>query len=241
MNKEHILSEIKRTAMQNDGVALGKDRFFQETGIKTSDWMGKYWARWGDAVKEAGYTPNELQGKYDDNHVLESYALLVIELGKIPVAAELRLKASQDKSFPSHNVFGRLGSKQQLINKLAMFCEKNTSFNNVLEIIKSQIKLEVEKTSSIVSDASEDTFGYVYMLKAGKFYKVGRSNSIDRRSKELKIQLPEEAEKIHVITTDDPVGIEAYWHKRFVEKRKNGEWFELNTKDVKAFKRRKFM
>jgi hypothetical protein len=54
MNKEHILAEIKRTAVLNGGVALGKDRFFQETGIKSSDWIGKLWARWGDAVKEAG-------------------------------------------------------------------------------------------------------------------------------------------------------------------------------------------
>ena len=79
-------------------------------------------------------------------------------------------------------------------------------------------------------------------MKYAKFYKIGRSNSsVGRRNYELNVQMPEEVTLIHEIKTDDPVGIEAYWHKRFEDKRKSGEWFDLDLKDVQAFKRRKFM
>jgi hypothetical protein len=53
MDKQFILSEIKRTAEANAGVPMGRDRFSQETGIRANDWEGKLWARWGDAVREA--------------------------------------------------------------------------------------------------------------------------------------------------------------------------------------------
>jgi hypothetical protein len=76
-------------------------------------------------------------------------------------------------------------------------------------------------------------------MKSGKFFKIARSNAAGRREYELGIQLPEPLKSVHVIRTDDPVGIETYWHNRFAAKRKNGEWFELEAADVAAFKRRK--
>jgi hypothetical protein len=45
MTKDHILSEIRRTAVANGNVPLGKGRFFSEAGIKESDWRGKFWVR----------------------------------------------------------------------------------------------------------------------------------------------------------------------------------------------------
>jgi hypothetical protein len=85
------------------------------------------------------------------------------------------------------------------------------------------------------------TLGDVYLLKSGRHYKIGRSSRSAQRGQRLAAQLPERANLIHVIKTDDPPGIERYWHKRFAQRHKKGEWFDLTCEDVTVFKRRKFM
>ena len=77
--------------------------------------------------------------------------------------------------------------------------------------------------------------------KDGENYKIGQSKYPGRREYDLVIKLPEEPKLLHKIITDDPSGIEAYWHKRFQNRRKGGEWFDLIADDIKAFKQRKFM
>jgi len=240
MNKQHILDEIVRTAAQNGGVALGRERFFQKTGIKESDWLGKLWARWSDAVKEADCVPSKLTKRMDEAELFESYIALIRELGRIPAVSELKLKAKHAPGFPSHNTFRRFGSNAEQIQRLIEYCEGKASCSDVLAIARSVMPEDVA-TSSVANDSRETAIGFVYLLKASRYFKIGRSTSFERRSRELAIQLPERAETVHVIRTDDPVGIELYWHRRFETKRKNGEWFELSGEDVKTFKRRKFM
>ena len=128
MDKQHIIDEILRTTKENAGIPLGRRKFENETGIKETDWYGKYWARWGDAVEQAGFAPNKKQSAYDENWLIEQFILLIREIKKFPSSGDIRLK--------NHNT---------------------------------------------------------------------------------------------------------YWHNRFKDKRKRGEWFDLLSSDVTAFKRRKFM
>jgi len=238
MNKQHILEEIKRTAKSNGGNPLGRLKFFTETGIKESDW-GKYWVRWNEAVREAGFTPNQKKEAYADEWLIAKLIDLTRELGQFPVYRDLRMKARNDKNFPSDTVFSRFASKSQMVSRVAEYCRAHGGFEDVLRVCEAVAVPDDSPHDEAAGTIAE--IGSVYLLKSGRSYKIGRSNASGRREYELAIQLPEKPKLVHQIQTDDPVGIEAYWHKRFASQRKNGEWFELSASDVRAFKRRRFM
>lgn len=241
MDREHILAEIRRTAETNGGKPLGRSRFAAETGIHEHDWRGRYWARWNDALDEAGFPPNALQGPHDEGRLLDALASEIRRHGRMPTSSELRLRRREDQDFPSPSAIERrLGAKALWPARIAARCRESREFADVLAIIEPLVGDVDEAGSEAEPDSGAGEFGFVYLLKSGRYYKVGRTNSTGRRIYDLAIQLPEPVKLVHEIRTDDPVGIERYWHSRFQDRRKNGEWFELTPADVSAFKRRRF-
>lgn len=79
----------------------------------------------------------------------------------------------------------------------------------------------------------------MYLVRHGAWreYKIGKTINPIRREGEIAIELPLKVKPEHAIETDDPPGIERYWHERFGDKRMNGEWFALSAQDVRAFKK----
>lgn len=238
MTKAHILIEIKRTALANGGVPLGMARFQDETGIRKSEWFGKHWARWSEAVQEAGFTPNSLQAPYDKVKLLEKFAQLCKELKRLPSDADVNYKHHRDRAFPPGKTLrARFGVKAVLIEELTEFCRDRHGFEDVAAMCSA---FSASKPRPFETESPEVVeIGFVYLLKHGsrREYKLGRTNNPLRREGEIGVELPEKIQPIHVIKTDDPAGVEAYWHRRFAEKRKEGEWFALRAEDVRAFKR----
>ncbi|HYT94081.1 MAG TPA: GIY-YIG nuclease family protein [Gemmataceae bacterium] len=238
MDKATILREIKRTAEAHDGVPLGFQRFEAATGIRKADWFGIYWARWGDAVREAGFPPNRLQEAYDKEELLERYAKLTLEMGRLPVKGDLRLRTRSDPEFPHETTFwARFGTKSGLVAELISYCEKREGYEEVARLCNGYTPRAEDLSDH--AEAGEVAVGYVYLVKHGsrREYKIGRTNNPLRREGEIRIDLPEKVQPIHVIKTDDPAGVEAYWHRRFAGTRKEGEWFALTVQDIRAFKR----
>jgi len=240
MEKQHIIKQIQKIAASNGGEAPGWRKLQAEAGINYSDWCGVHWARWNDALADAGFGPNQITTPYSDTELLGQYASLALQLGHLPTGAELRLNTKKDSNFPSDSTFRRLGSKLELAQKLVAHCGSDPKLEQVMVLASEYMEKHQGTVDSEVTCCEKIT-GYVYMLRYGKKYKIGHTSSPTRRFREVRIELPDETHQIHTIPTDDPSGIEAYWHKRFAAKRiRDSEWFELTNEDVIVFKRRKY-
>lgn len=236
--KAQILSEIRRIAVA-DGSAPGRRRFESETGIKESDWYGKHWRTWGDTLVEAGYSPNDKQGAYDDDWLLEQLVNFIRQLGRFPVTVDYRMNTNT-ATVPDQKTFRkRFGSKDQQALKVVEWCNRHEGFDDVADMCISIAGTAKDVTPSEVGAPSAS--GYVYLMKSGKRFKIGFTETLEKRFAGLSAQVPHELIQVHAILTDDPSGIEAYWHNRFKVKRRHNEWFELSSEDIAAFKRRKFM
>lgn len=237
MTKQEILNEVRRTAADNGGTPLGLARFQRETGISRDEMLGVHWRNWGDALREAGFDANKLNARIEDALLLERYALLTCELGHAPVKADLQMAKRRDASFPSDGAFvKRFGSYGTLRSRVREWCVGRDNFSKVLALLPHADERMRSPSNPTSRDAAP---GFVYLIKHGarSDFKIGRTLNPVRREGELRIQLPERVAPIHYIETDDPAGVEAYWHTRFASKRKEGEWFALTPEDVRAFKK----
>ncbi|MFT4086613.1 MAG: GIY-YIG nuclease family protein [Gordonia sp. (in: high G+C Gram-positive bacteria)] len=233
--REEILTAVQE-AGGAEGKAPGRERFEAASGIRESHWRGIYWLSWSELVAEAGYTPNTMQGqRFTDAEILTYLAQFTRRLGRLPTFAELRMERTANADVPSDKSVARLGRQPDILAALRTHIERTPDLADVAEMLPGS-------TVDHAVTNEPKSMGHVYLIRMGKFHKIGRTNDLGRRTYELRTQMPERAEVIHSLETDDPEGIERYWHMRFADKRANGEWFQLSRADVAAFKRRgKFM
>jgi len=232
-SKEKVLAEIRRIARE-EGRPPGQKLFKRKTGFSHSYWNGTYWPRWSAALKDAGLEQNERNSAIPRETLLSKYLELVSELNAVPALSDLRFKNRQDKEFPATSTFQkRVGGQTVIVQKAYDFALENDYSTEVLELLESKIN---SQAPSLGQNGEELKEGWVYLLNSGEFYKIGRGTDLERRVKQVSTAMPETLDLVHSIKTDDPSGIESYWHRRFKDKRANGEWFKLDKEDIKAFK-----
>ena len=234
--RERILSEIRRLAEQ-DGQPPGTRVFTRETGIARHEWLGVYWAAWGDALIEAGFKPNQMMPRRDRHLVLREVAEACRHFKRFPSEAQIRMYRLTHPSFPTRaGIPNHFRTKSELAAALARWCAENPEYADVAAMLPAApANPEPEQVRG-----GQKSDGSVYLLQSGDHYKIGRSDEIERRVKEIRVQQPKATTLVHMIRTDDPAGIEAYWHRRFADRRANGEWFKLSAADIAAFRKRKY-
>jgi len=241
VSREEVLAAIRREAEAAEGVPPGVERFERITGIRRHEWSGVYWARWGDALTEAGYEPHVFgSSTRPDDELGRILAEQVRQLGRWPAKADFQMAKRAGQEVPNPNsLLRRLGGTDNQRAFTFDWARTHEGWEDVAAILGPRLTSAAALPKATLSTPLVS--GYVYLFKSGKHHKIGRSNAPERRAYEVRLQMPERVETVHTIATDDPEGIEAYWHRRFASKRANGEWFSLAPEDVAAFTSRSFM
>jgi hypothetical protein len=241
VKKNDIINKIKEVANILGGKTPSLGDMEKYANIKADMWKGKYWVRWSDALIESGYTPNSFSlPKIGKEKITIKLLSFIREIDRLPLFLELKMRKQVDITFPSISAITRNFNGKtydEIKQELKMYCLSNSTFHELLPFFN---EVELANNELVENDETDTTaIGYVYMLRHGSRneFKIGKTKNILRREGEITIELPELAKPVHYIETDDIAGVEKYWHNRFKEKRKNGEWFNLSSADVQAFKK----
>jgi len=124
---------------------------------------------------------------------------------------------------------------QEWINEYQEYASQDESIAHMInglyeEIERRDSNKPREKTKQI--SKTQTRKGFVYLLKCDRYYKIGMSKSVTDRIKQLSTQPPFDIELLHTIQTNDMYGLESTLHQKFSEKRKTGEWFNLDDSDI---------
>lgn len=91
----------------------------------------------------------------------------------------------------------------------------------------ADLKDRIAKEALALIDESEEIAdGFIYVVRVGSRYKIGKS--IDWRRRISSFNFPEPPEVVCVIETDSRHTLEQTLHRKFAAVRAHGEWFDLN-------------
>ena len=239
MNKESVTQRILALAGDREG-HIGLKAFLDETGIK-ENWLRiqPWYSGWNSLLAELGLNTKSFGVvRSSVPNIVMAVANLIVRDSLWPTQDALARERKRDDLFPSLKVIRPLRKTGELARLIVQLGSTDPNFA-AAALLAAPHAAQLAQDTSVLS--SERITGYVYMLRSGSHYKIGKSKDPSRRWREIRLELPEETHQVHSIPTDDPTGIEAYWHHRFKEKRvRNTEFFKLDGSDILAFKRRTY-
>ena len=248
VTREEIISEIRRFAAANHGRVPGATAFASATRIKESAWRGRYWARWTDAVREAGLEPSEWNQKIPEDDIVRQLADYIASIDHFPTRDEINVHARKVAGFPvAVTIKRRFGGMPQLAAALLEIArsEGNERLAVLCDERLNRVRVDESKPTADTKEATHPAhFGFVYLKYSPslRLYKIGKANDPNKRGVGISLLLPHDLVPKHEIRTDCPFLLEKYWEQRFRAKKTQGEWYDLTTADVQTFRgRREFI
>src|SRR5579872_657886 len=160
VEKAMVISAIRKAAAENGGMPPAEDTFRQATGFPGFTWRGKYWARWTDALSEAGFSSHRRAGK-DDDSLLSKIAGAVRDYQRIPTYVEMTHYARSHPGFPSQvTLVRRFRTKHNLIDRLRRWAESRPDMADIAVLCSRERNRKLRR----------DELPAVYLLRSGEFF-----------------------------------------------------------------------
>lgn len=246
LTNNEVTKKLRQCAEERGGKTPSEKIFYEYAGIGIHNLKKLGYSNYGELVKDAGLVPNKFdKTKYNNKQLCKLFILAIRKKGKWPTRGDLDVLHNKTSSFPDSSTFYKslgLVKTGDLARKIIEYIHKRKGYNDIVSICDSNLEKLEDRNGIPDKDIQGRKHGWVYLLKStllhSTVYKIGKTNDLRRRVIELN-QPSNDQELIHPIETDDPEGIESYWHKRFDNKRyKNKkEWFLLKPYDIQSFKR----
>jgi hypothetical protein len=120
---------------------------------------------------------------------------------------------------------GRKKGSTSLTVKIQQHC-----YDFMKEVLMDEaIRLKAVKQLSLTLDTEQED--YLYIIENNGMYKIGYSSNWDKRLKAYKTHMGS-VNLVYVTKQIDCFDLENYLHGLFIDKRVNGEWFELDEDDL---------
>ena len=242
--RDGVIEMCRRVALENGGRPPGSPAFYRSTGLSPLSLHDVGIRTYGDLCELAGYPKNKLRAQLTPDELLRPLAELTVRLGRFPNQTDREMARRADSLVPSYEAYRTAEAKKGYVPvQLLDWCSGRPEFSSAQAILR-QFLLDnpLSTVAENVRSSSSDTSTSSGTRYAGRHFKVGMSEDVQRRNNQIDKMNPHQVRVEHVIETDDPRGIEKYWLSRFACRclPDKNEIFALSPEDVAAFKRRKY-
>lgn len=107
--------------------------------------------------------------------------------------------------------------------------DKDTRIEGLTEAIESYYNHEI---SNISDNGYKGRNGFIYIIKADKYVKIGVADDINYRLRQIQSTCPIRLEIINFWKINNTYHYEKFLHKRYKQYRVHGEWFALPADEL---------